>query len=63
VTKVKVYKTRFKELGYCHSLSGEWRIVAREEDPPAAVGPMYRSRVELLCDLERYAAIYGCKIE
>lgn len=49
-------KTRFPELSYTH-FAGDWRIV--DTDGGAYIGPYYRSRAELLADLERYAAEFG----
>ncbi len=50
--------TRYKELGYKQLDRGLWRILTTEDG--AAVGPLYRSRAELLADLDRYADAYGC---
>jgi hypothetical protein len=52
-----VRPTRYPELGYTKS-GNDWRIVAT--DGNAAVGPCYKSKAELLADLERYAQEYGC---
>ncbi len=50
-----VYKTRFRFLGYAKLVSGLWRFIALDEPgSPAAVGPFYRSRSELLADLTDY---------
>jgi hypothetical protein len=51
--------TRFAELGYRKDSSRLWRIYAL--DGPAAVGPLYRTKAELLADLERFAREYGCR--
>lgn len=53
-----MYKTRFRELGYEHITPGLWRIIAL--DDKKAVGPHYRTRIDLLADLVRYAREYGC---
>lgn len=45
--------TRFKELGYRKTMPGLWRFVDAETG--ADVGPQYRTKAELLADLERYA--------
>ena len=50
--------TRYPELGYRQDAPGLWRIVAT--DGNASVGPQYRSKTELLADLERFATEYGC---
>lgn len=53
--------TRFAELGYRQDAPGLWRIYdITDASRPAAVGPQYRSKAELLADLERYAALFGC---
>ena len=49
--------TRYAALGYRQDSSGIWRIVAVEGD--ASVGPYYRTKFELLADLDRYAREYG----
>lgn len=49
----RIYKTRFPELGYTLSEPGLWRVV--DLSTGAHVGPHYRSKAELLADLERYA--------
>lgn len=48
-----VRETRYPELGFCKVQDGLWRVVARETG--SHVGPLYKSRGELLADLERYA--------
>ena len=50
--------TRYPELGYRCNAPGLWRIV--DKDTGASVGPLYRSKGELLADLNRYATAYGC---
>lgn len=51
--------TRFLELGYRHECPGLWRIVEMTDGKP--MGPLYRTRLELLADLERFAREdYGC---
>ena len=38
----------------------DWRLVIKENAClPAVVGPIYKSKMELLCDLERFAKEYG----
>jgi hypothetical protein len=57
-----VRNTRFDGLGYVPpSCNGDaWRFVDMT-DPQrnALVGPHYRTKAELLADLERYAKEYG----
>jgi hypothetical protein len=50
--------TRFPELGYCKHAANLWRIIAM--DTESAVGPQYKTKMELLADLPRYASDYGC---
>ena len=49
-------QTRYKELCYHKDAPGLWRIYADGN----VVGPQYRTKAELLADLERYALEYGC---
>ena len=49
--------TRYPELGYT-TYCRIWRIVAT--DTRNVIGPIYMSKAELLADLPRYAAEYGC---
>jgi hypothetical protein len=54
--------TRFKELGFCCHAPNLWRIMDITDDPRgAAVGPFYRSKDELLADLNRFAEDFGCE--
>ena len=52
-------KTRFPELNYACFGRGHWQFIDASTD--SQVGPFYHSQVELLADLERYAAIFGIK--
>lgn len=56
---MKNRKTRFPELNYAYFGRGHWQIVDAEDN--AQIGPFYHSREELLGDLERFAAVFGCK--
>lgn len=58
-TTFKVRPTRYKELGYME-WGGDWRILDLTSGDPAVVGPVYRTRAELLADLDRYAGFFGC---
>jgi hypothetical protein len=49
--------TRFAELQYT-TYCGIWRIVDAETGN--TVGPVYKTKAELLADLERYAKEFGC---
>ena len=58
----KLHRTRFKGLGYIHQDENLWRIVDLHDEinTDHVVGPHYRSKQELLGDLERYATeIWG----
>jgi hypothetical protein len=55
---MKPKPTRFDELGYMNIDENLWRIVSMEDG--AVIGPQYKTKTELLCDLERYATEYGC---
>lgn len=51
--------TRFHELGYSEISPGLWRIWSLEDPArPATVGPHYRTKAELLADLDRYVREY-----
>lgn len=51
--------TRFATLGYRQDDTSLWRVYNMDGDTPHAVGPHYRTKAELLADLERYANEYG----
>lgn len=51
--------TRYKELSFHEWGRGNWRLVTTDDH--ATVGPHYKSKAELLADLDRYAAEYGCE--
>lgn len=57
---MKVCQTRFPELGYAKIDARCWRII--DTSSGSAVGPQYRTRAELLSDLERYARAFGCAV-
>lgn len=50
-------KTRYHELTYHQAFRGLWRIIGPQG---AEIGPHYASKAELLADLDRFAAEYGC---
>jgi hypothetical protein len=53
-------KTRFVELLYRCVSKGSWRIVDASDFRD--IGPTYKSELELLSDLHRYATeVFGCK--
>lgn len=49
-------KTRYPELMYRQAFPGVWRFVGDGCD----IGPQYPTKAELLADLDRFAAEYGC---
>jgi len=50
-------QTRYVELAYEQHDTNWWRII--DTDRQVTVGPHYRSRAELLADLDRFAQEYG----
>jgi hypothetical protein len=50
--------TRYPELAYEQHAKDLWRIIAT--DTQQAIGPFYKTKAELLADLNRYAKEYGC---
>jgi hypothetical protein len=54
IAGIPVRSTSFNRLGYVNLGKSLWRIVDLT-DSPACVGPMYKTKIELLCDLNRYA--------
>lgn len=48
--------TRYAELWYRQDGPGLWRFYSEDR---RAVGPQYKTKAELLADLERYAEVYG----
>ena len=52
-------KTRYAELGYRRGGPTLWRIYCTQSEG-AEVGPLYRSKAELLADLGNFAAEFGC---
>ena len=53
--------TRFAELGYRCDGRQLWRIYDLS-GIVGPVGPQYRSKAELIADLERYAIAFGCEV-
>jgi hypothetical protein len=55
-------KTRYKELEYRKDGPTLWRICETpSSEANSAIGPHYRTKAELLADLERFAAEFGCE--
>jgi len=53
-----IHKTRFAELGFTRLEKSCWRFI--DTTTGANVGPFYRSKAELIADMARYAASFGC---
>ena len=53
-----VRDTRFPELGYKQIDLNCWMVIDKSDY--RQVGPQYRTKAELLADLERYAVAFGC---
>lgn len=51
--------TRYPELSYMQQDRNLWRFVFTGDGAEATVGPQYRTKAELLADLERYAREWG----
>jgi hypothetical protein len=51
-----IYETRFPELSYMKHAANLWRVI--DTGTGCAVGQQYRTRIELLSDLNRYASEY-----
>ena len=56
-----VNKTCYKELGYAQCDKGLWRIVDLTDGEMQCIGPHYKTKAELLANLDRYAGQFGCK--
>lgn len=57
-----IHKTRFAELGFTKIEPGCWSFVdVTDRDSPNKVGSHYPSREQLVSNIERYAAEYGCE--
>ena len=61
-----LHKTRFTEIGFTLNSPGDWRFVdlSDAQDGNKAnmhcIGASYPTREQLLSNVERYAAEYGC---
>ena len=60
-----VRKTQYPELGYLKVGMACWRVIDLSDNPapddsPIVIGPQYRTKTELLADLNRFAKVYGC---
>lgn len=52
--------TRFKDIGYRRDAPNLWRFVDMSTD--ASIGPQFRTKAELLADLNRFATLFGCAV-
>jgi hypothetical protein len=62
----KLYKTRFSEIGFTLNSPSDWRFVDLSDaqgnkDRMHVIGQSYPTREQLLLNVERYAAEYGCE--
>ena len=65
--------TRYKGLGYMKLAPSNWRLVDLEQtaynnrcsspnmNTPSCVGPIYKTKAELLADLHRFATDFGAE--
>lgn len=51
--------TRYPELFYVNDGYRLWRII--DASTGNRVGPQYKTRAELLADLDRFASVFGCR--
>ena len=58
-TKYVVHPTRFELMGFCNFAPSHWQFVDLSDGKIAQVGPIYRSKAELLADCERYCTQFG----
>lgn len=59
-TERTVTKTRFDNLGLMHVCRSLWRFVDLSDGGEACVGPYYKTKIEALGDLNRYATeVFG----
>ncbi len=63
INKIKIQSTQYAGLGFANTNPAGvacWRVIdMHDEGRTAPVGPIYKSKFELLQDLPRYAAIWG----
>jgi hypothetical protein len=59
---MNIHSTRYPELGYARYAPNLWRIIdLTDKTTMAVVGPHYKSKAELLADLDRYARVFGAE--
>ena len=62
----KLNKTRFSEIGFTLNYPGDWRFVDLtsaadgNKDNMHCIGASYPTKEQLMLNIERYAAEYGC---
>jgi hypothetical protein len=63
VNEIKIHSTQYAGLGYANTNPAGvalWRVIDQhDKGREASVGPLYKSKAELLADLPRYAATWG----
>jgi hypothetical protein len=63
----KLYKTRFTEIGFTLNSPGDWRFVDLTDAPDGnkdkmhVTGTSYPTKEQLLLNVERFAAEWGCE--
>ena len=56
----RIYKTRFSEIGFTMIEPGCWQFLSLMDGEPSQVGSHYPTKAEIMVNIERYAAEYGC---
>lgn len=59
IVGTRVYPTRFAEIGFQKVNPDLWRFVSLEDG--CHVGDHYRTKAELMANLEDYASLYSCE--
>jgi hypothetical protein len=63
VNKITIQSTQYAGLGFANTNPAGvpcWRVIDRHDEArEASVGPLYKSKAELLEDLPRYAKTWG----
>lgn len=63
MSKWNARPTRYNGLGYIRVDSSTWQFVDTLEDNDAQIGAHYRSKAELLADVERFAQERGFELK
>jgi hypothetical protein len=63
INRIHIHSTRYPGLGFANTNpagTAIWRVIdCHEEGREASVGPQYKTKTELLADLDRYAKTWG----